>query len=254
MDADEEQVMELEGLEGIYADDFQQTSDKPPRAFTIRLAPMQEELPPSDSDDDEQELLDGEDFAISMSVVLPQDYPEVSLPELTLTPLCFAISEADTEQLQEELMELAAENAGMAMIFVLGSRVQEWLEEERERQAAARRLAKRDPALDEVLKLEEARKHGTPVTRENFLAWKERFDAEMRAANAEKELLAHEALEAAASSRLTGKQLFQAQPSLALDDAVDDEPTAAAAAAPATAPIAADQSLFADDLDDEDFE
>ena len=54
MDADEEQVMELEGLEGIYADDFQQTSDKPPRAFSIHLAPMQEELPASDSDEEDE--------------------------------------------------------------------------------------------------------------------------------------------------------------------------------------------------------
>lgn len=140
----------------------------------------------------------------------------------------------------------------MAMIFLLGSRVQDWLEEERERQAAARKLAKRDPALDEVLALEAARKNGTPVTKESFLAWKERYDAEMKAANLDKEKLAHEALEAAASSRLTGKQLFQAQPSLALDDVEDGEAAAPVDAPPALA--AADESLFADDLDDEEFD
>ena len=85
------------------------------------------------------------------------------------------------------------------MVFTLVSTANEWLNNEWDEELKSRE----EEAEMKILEAEEAEKrkfHGTPVTIENFLAWKESFDAEMAALKKpEKE---------EKEKKLTGRELF----------------------------------------------
>jgi tRNA(Ile)-lysidine synthase TilS/MesJ len=93
------------------------------------------------------------------------------------------------------------------MVFTLASTLKEWLDDnnfdvkDRERQ----RIQKE---LDEA---EERRRQGTAVTPETFNAWAKAFYAERRAIEEKKAALEQKV-------KLTGRQLFESSPELALSD------------------------------------
>ncbi|NXY90448.1 RWDD1 protein, partial [Alcedo cyanopectus] len=72
----------------------------------------------------------------------------------------------------------AEENLGMVMIFTLVSAVQEKLNEIVD-QIKTRREEEKKQKEREAEEEEKQRFHGTPVTIENFLSWKAKFDAEL---------------------------------------------------------------------------
>ena len=84
----------------------------------------------------------------------------------------------DKTQLLESLTATIDENLGMAMIFTLISALKENTEQLiLERQTAAQAI--KDEEAHRQEELENAKFHGEAVTRDSFLAWRERFRAEM---------------------------------------------------------------------------
>lgn len=110
----------------------------------------------------------------------------------------------------------------MAMVFTLTSFIEDWLSKNYKNTSKAVRLPKSDieengsnsnkPTLIEEKVLDE----GTPVTKETFLAWKERFLREnlgnLKGPAAQFGPIQKE-------SKFTGKQLFEQNKALAASDA-----------------------------------
>ena len=145
----------------------------------------------------------------------------------------------DDEQLQrlQEVLEKEAEtNLGMVVIFTLVSAANEWLNNEWD--SELKRIE--DEAERKIFEAEEAEKnkfHGTPVSIENFLHWKESFDAEMA-------LLKKLPEKEDKDKKLTGRELFLVDKSLINSDLKFLEDGGEVA-------IRVDESLFQDleDLD-----
>jgi hypothetical protein len=100
----------------------------------------------------------------------------------------------------------------MAMIFTLVSSLKDSAETLiTERQNAEQ--VERESALKKAEEEENAKFHGTPVTRETFLAWREKFVAEMEEAERKRqeEAIAEDKKKKLVKEevRLTGKQLWE---------------------------------------------
>jgi valyl-tRNA synthetase len=118
----------------------------------------------------------------------------------------------DKSRLLEALQPVIEENLGMAMVFTLVSTVKDSAELLiSERQQAVQALKEVEAARAEE---EENRKfHGTAVTRESFLAWRERFRGEMeqeeQRAREEKELEDRKKRGAKEESKMSGRELWE---------------------------------------------
>ncbi|KAI0928802.1 hypothetical protein AcW2_004688 [Taiwanofungus camphoratus] len=136
---------------------------------------------------------------------------------------------------------MGEENLGMAMTFTLVSHLREQLsalvtsrierrkkeETERERQALQVRYSCLIPLIDVYChkQAEETRTRGTPVTIQNFMTWKAKFDKEMAAKRAREE---EEKLKGLSpkereeykkfATRLTGRQLFERDKNFGISD------------------------------------
>jgi hypothetical protein len=118
-----------------------------------------------------------------LQVSYPEDYPDVAPGLEIMTPPNapkhphLDIQE-DRALLHEALDPSIEENMGMAMVFTLVSTLKDSAELLiAERQAAVQALKEVEAAKAEE---EENRKfQGTAVTRESFLEWRERFQAEL---------------------------------------------------------------------------
>jgi len=102
----------------------------------------------------------------------------------------------------------ANENLGNSMIFNLTSTLKEWLDDNNydKKELDNMRIQK------EFEELEERRKQGTPVTRETFLNWAKKFYNELNELEEKKKNQDQRV-------KLTGRQLFERSPDLALSDA-----------------------------------
>jgi hypothetical protein len=155
--------------------------------------------------------------AILLNVSYPQDYPDVAPnvdisapPDGSRHPF-LDVSE-DKFRLLQSLEPAIEESMGMAMIFTLVSTLKEAAEAliaEREAGAQAARDAVKRKAEEE----ENRKFHGTAVTRESFLAWREKFRNE-QADKAVKEQEEQEAEDKKKRGRveekkLTGRQLWE---------------------------------------------
>lgn len=206
----EEQLEEREVLESIFPDEIQWISDTEFR-ITITL-----DLPPDDDAPDEEKD-EGETPVIILAVRYPEDYPDrAPLVELQAPPNApphrfFSVA-ADKEMILTALEATVEENLGMAMVFALVSTVKETAEQlVIERRGAVAR--EREEAKLEAEREENKKFHGTPVTRETFIKWREGFMREMEEQRLREE---EERLEALKKTRgpkepvkLTGKQLWQ---------------------------------------------
>lgn len=155
---------------------------------------------------------------ILLKVEYPPDYPDEAPRLDILTPpnapkhRFFDIQE-DKGNLLSSLEPTIEENLGMAMIFTLVSSLKDGAELLiSERQKAAQALREVEAAKVEE---EENRKfHGTPVTRDTFLAWRQQFREEMaEEERRRKEELEAEELKKRKSAReevrMTGRQLWE---------------------------------------------
>ncbi|KAH9381712.1 hypothetical protein HPB48_010531 [Haemaphysalis longicornis] len=147
----------------------------------------------SDHPEDEQ-------MSVQLKFTYIPTYPDEG-PLIEATEYSENMSEEDVNALMDILKQQVEENLGMVMIFTLVSAATEWLNLHREdvktNKAEAKRLAKEEEEAAERAKFE-----GTRVTVECFLAWKQKFDAEMaEIRKREKTLIA--------SGKLTGRELFE---------------------------------------------
>ncbi|EEQ90460.1 hypothetical protein RJZ56_006816 [Blastomyces dermatitidis] len=201
----EDQQEERETLKSIFPDEITDISDT---AYRISIT-----LDVTSQGDDDQEPP-----VLILQVSYPPQYPDVA-PDLDLSapPNApkhphFDIQE-DRARLLESLQSTIEENMGMAMIFTIVDMLKEGAELLiSERQAAIQALKEMESAKAEE---EENRKfHGTAVTRESFLEWRDRFRKEMeeleRRKQEEKE--ADEKKKKVAGKdekKLTGKELWE---------------------------------------------
>ncbi|XP_054850640.1 RWD domain-containing protein 1 isoform X2 [Eublepharis macularius] len=123
------------------------------------------------------------------------------------------LEDNDITDILKLLQEQAEENLGMVMIFTLVSAVQEKLNVMVDQIKTRREEEKRQKEKE----AEEAEKqcfHGTPVTIENFLSWKAKFDADLLE-NKRKKMKEEEQT---GRNKLTGKQLFERDHNLDTSD------------------------------------
>lgn len=137
----------------------------------------------------------------------------------------FSLSE-DRDALLEALNTAAEENLGMAMVFALVSTVKE---------AAEQLIADREAAVEKVreeaaraAEQEENKKfHGTSVTPESFMKWREGFLREMeeqRLREEEERLAELKKARVKEPVKMTGRQLWEAGLVGKVEDDDDDMP------------------------------
>ncbi|XP_061430910.1 RWD domain-containing protein 1 [Lethenteron reissneri] len=198
MDYEEEQRNELEALESIYPDCFSVLTVAPP-AFTITLT--------SDIGDDSNQ-----DVQVTLKFTYVEKYPDE--PPLFEVVGQENLMDEDVADITRLLEEQATENLGMAMIFTFASAVQERLNELVDQM----KVVKEEDLQRQQREAEEAEKvtfHGTPVTIENFLSWKAKFDQERLEMRKKKQLREEEQI---GKSKLSGKQLFETDRNLDTSD------------------------------------
>jgi len=160
-----------------------------------------------------------EPTVILLNVTYPEAYPDVGpYLDITSAPNAYKHPELDVAEDKAELLQALVptieDSLGMAMVFTLVTTLKEAAEI-----LITERLQKAEADRDEQIRKKEEeenrRFHGTLVTKEKFLEWREKFRAEMQ----EKERKQKEEEEAedkkkkggtkADEKRLTGKQLWE---------------------------------------------
>ncbi|KAG0360952.1 ubiquitin-conjugating enzyme/RWD-like protein [Gamsiella multidivaricata] len=198
-DYKEEQANELEALQSIYPDEYEEISSDPGE-FTILIVP------------DEQ---DGDDtYTLKLHVKYTETYPD-SLPEFSLDFEEGELEQEDFDTIMKKVTESAEEAIGMGMVFSMASTAKDALTEIIQVNMA-RREKEEHEQLQREMEEEERKRAGTKVTVEVFMKWKTAFDAEM----AEKERI-EKGLKKEDPKALkpTGRQLFERDHSLAKSDA-----------------------------------
>ncbi|CAJ2513320.1 Uu.00g014390.m01.CDS01 [Anthostomella pinea] len=221
----EEQVEEREVLDSIFPDEITDISETEYR-ITIKL-----NLP--EVEDVDADSPENDEVAMILHVKYPEAYPDEA-PALDLSPANSGASHprfsvaADKEYLLRHLDDTIQENLGMAMVFALVTELTEAAE-----QLVAERRAETQRAHEEVLRAaerEENKKfHGTPVTPETFLQWREGFLKEMeelRAREEEERLAELKKARVKEPVKLTGRQLWERGLVGKIDEGEDDEPLA----------------------------
>lgn len=211
MNAQEEQEQELEVLESIYPDELTVIS---PTQFTIQLA--------LDTPSDRK-------HALLLHITYPPTYPE-AIPGIDVT-----VTEADEEEEEEysdeededdgnklihlsetiefekadlnllktKLNEEAELNIGMPSIFALATQLKD--EAEARFESKLNRAQKEyDEALLAKEKEEQKKFNGTEVTKESWLAWRNKFREEMNYEQKDKEryIKMH-------NGKMTGREIFE---------------------------------------------
>lgn len=130
------------------------------------------------------------------------------------------LADSDVAFLQAELNDEIEANLGVAMVYSLVTRAQEWLD--KFGAAAAEPSVNPDAERKRQQDAEEARiaalrAHGTAVTPETFAEWKARFDAEVALARAAVGDAVDVAVGPDGKPKLTGKQWFMQQEAQHID-------------------------------------
>ncbi|KAL5062789.1 hypothetical protein RYX36_024526 [Vicia faba] len=192
----QEQEMEIEALEAILMDEFKEihsgesglsTSN---RCFQIKVTAQEEEEDGSITNPAQLALI----FAHT------EKYPDE--PPLLNVNSLQGIPSEDLRILKEKLQQEASENLGMAMIYTLVSSAKEWLTE-RFGEDPDGAIAEAEEAAKEDIVIP----HGEPVTVETFLAWRERFEAELALERAK--LMPESVLATPKEKKLSGRQWFE---------------------------------------------
>ncbi|CAL1360675.1 unnamed protein product [Linum trigynum] len=192
----QEQEMEIEALEAILMDEFKEIHSSESglntssRCFQITITPQDDDIDQSTTTPVQLGLI----FAHTGK------YPDEP-PLLNVTSIK-GVQPSDLKKLKEKLVQEASENLGMAMIYTLVSSAKDWLSD----------LYGQDDENDDTEDLEAIKDdviipHGEPVTVETFIAWRERFEAELALERAK--LMPESVLSAPKEKKLTGRQWFE---------------------------------------------
>ena len=151
-----------------------------------------------------------------LTIRYPEAYPDeapmldLSAPQNSLPHQYFTVAD-NRESLLRSLDTIIEENLGMAMIFTLVSSLKDAAEQlVAERKEAATKA--HEEAILAAEREENKKFHGTPVTAETFLKWREGFLKEMEEARikAEEERLAElKKTKIKEPVKLTGRQLWE---------------------------------------------
>ncbi|KAA8540309.1 hypothetical protein F0562_024128 [Nyssa sinensis] len=192
----QEQEMEIEALEAILMDDFKEIHSSESglntssRCFQITVSPQ----------DDEADESAATPVQLALIFSHTEKYPDE--PPLLNVKSLRGIQAADLKILKEKLEQEASENLGMAMVYTLVTSAKEWLCERFAQDADVGNTEEEEAVKDDIIV-----PHGEPVTVDTFLAWRERFEAELALEKAK--LLPESALTAPKEKRLTGRQWFE---------------------------------------------
>uniref|UniRef100_G3UCP9 RWD domain-containing protein 1 n=1 Tax=Loxodonta africana TaxID=9785 RepID=G3UCP9_LOXAF len=195
-DYSEEQRNELEALESIYPDSFTVLSETPP-SFTITVT--------SEAGENDETVQTTLKFTYSEKY--PDDAPlyEIFSQE--------NLTDSDVSDILKLLALQAEENLGMVMIFTLVSAVKLRIKNipfQSKLPKSVRVAVQTETHPPHPQQLF----HGTPVTIENFLSWKAKFDAELL--EIKKKRMKED--EQAGKNKLSGKQLFETDHNLDTSD------------------------------------
>ncbi|KAF9436601.1 RWD domain-containing protein 1 [Entomortierella beljakovae] len=198
-DYKEEQANELEVLQSIYPDEYEEISNDPGE-FNILINPEEQD--------------DLEDYSFKLHVKYTETYPD-TLPEFSIEMEEGELETEDYNTIMAKVTEAAEEAIGMSMVFSMASIAKDALSEIIVKNMNRRAELERERELREIEE-EEKKKAGTRVTVELFTKWKTAFDAEM----AEKERIEKGTKKDDPKLlKPTGRQLFERDHSLAKSDA-----------------------------------
>ncbi|KAI0966946.1 RWD-domain-containing protein [Xylaria arbuscula] len=215
----EEQIEEREVLDSIFPEEITDISDTE-YYIAVKLNP------PEDNNDEEE----AEAPTVVLHVRYPDAYPDEA-PILDLSPLPnapphpqFSVA-ADKEHLLKGIEETVEENLGMAMVFTLVTTLTELAEQLIiERREVAER--QREEVLLAAEREENKKFHGTPVTPETFIKWRDDFMREMeeqRQREEEERIAELKKARVKEAPKLTGKQLWE-RGLVGKGEEEDDEP------------------------------
>ncbi|GMI86073.1 hypothetical protein like AT1G51730 [Hibiscus trionum] len=192
----QEQEDEIEALEAILMDEFKEIHsgesglNTSKRCFQITLTPQ----------DDDADQSTTTPVLLGLIFSHTEKYPDE--PPLLNVKSIRGVHTSDLKILKEKLEQEASENLGMAMIYTLVTSAKEWLSERYGQDADADNVEEEESIKDEVIV-----PHGEPVTVDTFLAWRERFEAELALERAK--LMPESALTVTKEKRLSGRQWFE---------------------------------------------
>ncbi|KAI4625373.1 uncharacterized protein J4E87_005220 [Alternaria ethzedia] len=216
----EDQKEEREVLESIFPDEITDVSET-----EFRIAITLDDGRHEDVETEEEQPV------IILNVSYPPNYPDEA-PRLDVTQPPNAPRhqyldiQEDKQRLLDSLTETIEENLGMAMVFTLVTVLKDSAELLiTERQNAKQALV--DIAKAKAEEEENKKFQGEAVTRETFLAWRDRFRKEMedekRRKEEEKELEDKKKRIVKEEKKLTGKELWQRGLVGKVDDDEDDD-------------------------------
>ncbi|KAF6145359.1 hypothetical protein GIB67_016820, partial [Kingdonia uniflora] len=228
VDYAQEQEMEIEALEAILADEFEEINCNDSGLGTTNRC-FQITMSPQDDDVDESTTLP---VLLGLVFSHTEKYPDE--PPLLNVKSLRGIQPEDLKILKNKLEQEASENLGMAMVYTLVSSAKEWLGE-----IFSQDVGIEDSEVEETPKDEIVVPHGEAVTVETFLAWRERYEAELALERAK--LMPESALASTKEKKLSGRQWFES-----------GRASAKGAAAAEGSEDEADEDII--DFDEEDFE
>ncbi|CAD6238256.1 unnamed protein product [Miscanthus lutarioriparius] len=195
-DYEQEQEMEVEALQAILMDDIKEI-DPSESGIATTARCFQILLSPQDDDFDESASVP---VQLALIFAHTEKYPDE--PPLLNVKSVRGIKPHDLASLKEKLEQEATENLGMAMVYTLVSSAKEWLSEKYGQNGGDEEPEETEAEEEEVII-----PHGEAVTVESFLAWRERFEAELALQRAK--LMPDSALTAPKEKKLTGRQYFE---------------------------------------------
>ncbi|KAI8867432.1 RWD-domain-containing protein, partial [Ramicandelaber brevisporus] len=227
----EEQQDEIFTLQSIYTNEFIELEvnsyivrvdeDGPPR-FSIGLrikytADYPNELPEYYID---TTMPDGRPFPSTSADADSDDDADTDAPSSTTV---FTPTYDELNQLRSAVDQAGSDCLGMVMVFSMVEALKDGLQTVLlQRSLEAQRL--HDERVAREMAIEQQKFIGTAVTKDSFLAWKAKFDKE-REQKAEEERKAKGLPDPRLNKKLTGRQLFEKDASLARSDAkyIDEE-------------------------------
>ncbi|XP_031487368.1 uncharacterized protein LOC116255634 [Nymphaea colorata] len=195
-DYEQEQEMEIEALQAILMDDIEEIDpnvsglNTDNRCFQITLVPH---------DDDADEATS---VPVRLALVFSHTSKYPDEPPLLKVKSLQGVKPDDLKILQEKLEQEASENLGMAMVYTLATSAKEWLSEFYGQSTAVEETEENDSAKEDIII-----PHGEHVTVETFMAWRDRFEAELALERAK--LIPDSELTAPKEKKLTGRQWFE---------------------------------------------
>lgn len=170
-------------------------------------------------DDDDDESDEGsvcqntvQTSSVNLRFTFPPKYPD----EKPLIEVLDSqnLNEYELDRLSNNLEQKAQESIGTVMVFTLVSDIIEWLVTKSESEANELEV-ERERRQKEIEAEDKKRFDGTPVTVQTFLAWKAKFDAELLKAKLDQQ---KQQVEGTGARRLTGREMFESDRTLAESD------------------------------------